>query len=119
MSDDLDESASTDVASTDVEMDTVLQCPGANILSETGEASGQASPKQHVGGRDAILSSQGQTSKNSSRLSAGDCNLLLNPPVNTAYELWLQKRSRLFIHRNYPLESFDIGGCTRHSWVPY
>ena len=49
MSSDIDESASTDVASTDVEMDTVLQSPRANILSEPGEASGQASPKQHVG----------------------------------------------------------------------
>ena len=44
-------------------------------------------------GRDAMLSSQGQTSKDSSRLSTGDCNLLLNPPVNAAYELWLQKRN--------------------------
>ena len=93
MSSDFDESASTDVASTDADMDTVIQSPGANILSELGEASGQASPKQHVGGRDAMLSSQGQTSKDSSRLSTGDCNLLLNPPVNAAYELWLQKRN--------------------------
>ena len=93
MSSDFDESASTDVASTDAGMAIVMQSPGANILSELGEASGQASPKQHVGGRDAMLSSQGQTSKDSSRLSTGDCNLLLNPPVNAAYELWLQKRN--------------------------
>ena len=45
MSDDFDESASTDVASTDAGMDIVMQSPGATIVSELGEASGQASPK--------------------------------------------------------------------------